>query len=60
MRKRTLLLTAIASLFFINATAQNNAFPPLLDSASATALTDSLQTLLADGVMRISNIRIRD
>lgn len=60
MRKRIFLLLAIHSLFFIHSHAQNNAFPPILDSTATAGLTDSLTTVISDGVMRISPLRIRD
>lgn len=60
MKKRTILLSVITSLFILSANAQNRGFPPLLDSATTIKLTDSLKTILTDGVMRIPNIRIQD
>lgn len=58
MRKRTILLAIITTLFIFSANAQNQEFYPLLDSLSTAKLTDSLKTILSDGVMRISDISI--
>ena len=58
MRKRILLTAALILLFVVGAKAQKFSFPPLFDSTTAVKLTDSLRTVLSDGVMRISGIRI--
>jgi hypothetical protein len=60
MRKRIFLLLAIHSFLFLTLSAQNQEFPPLLDSTAVKELTDSLTTVISDGVMRISPLRIRD
>ncbi len=58
MKNRTLLLL-IFTCFTLASQAQNRSYYPLPDSTSAKELTDSLQTILSDGVMRISTISIR-
>lgn len=60
MRKRIFLTAAIVILFVVGAKAQKFSFPPLFDSTTMVKLTDSLRTILSDGVMRISGIRIRN
>lgn len=65
MKNRILLLLTF-TCFTIGALAQSNQFArnhalyPLPDSTAVRNLTDSLQVLLSDGVMRISRISIRN
>ncbi|MGB4591601.1 MAG: hypothetical protein WBH91_05255, partial [Bacteroidales bacterium] len=58
MKKRIPLLLVFLCLA-ISLPAQNRSFYPLSDSTTAKKLTDSLQSILADGVMRAAPIHIR-
>lgn len=58
MKKRTTLLL-VFMYFMISLPAQNRSFYPLPDSTTAKMMTDSLRTVLSDGVMRAARINIR-
>jgi len=58
MKKRTTLLL-VFMYFMISLPAQNRSFYPLPDSTTAKMMTDSLQSVLSDGVMRAARINIR-